>query len=101
MATGKANRVFNKDVPTMPDKEGPAVKADAGIDPNGLLPARRGYYRYEGSLTTPPCSETVDWLLLTDPIQVAEADVATFAKLYPLNARPVQKPDRRFVLRSA
>jgi carbonic anhydrase len=101
MTTGKANRVFNKVVSTMPDKEGPAVKADAGIDPNGLLPARRSYYRYEGSLTTPPCSETVDWLLLTDPIQVAETDVATFAKLYPLNARPVQKPDRRFVLRSA
>jgi carbonic anhydrase len=100
MTTGKANAVFNKIVSTMPEKEGPAVKADAAINPNGLLPATRTYYRYEGSLTTPPCSETVDWLLLTDPIQVAEADVARFAKLYPLNARPVQKANRRFVLRS-
>jgi carbonic anhydrase len=76
------------------------VKADPAINPNGLLPATRSYYRYSGSLTTPPCSETVDWLLLTDPIQVAEADVARFAKLYPMNARPVQKGNRRFVLRS-
>ncbi|SFV18759.1 carbonic anhydrase [Bradyrhizobium arachidis] len=49
---------------------------------------------------TPPCSEVVEWLLLADPIQVSAADVAAFAKLYPMNARPVQKDNRRFVLRS-
>ena len=100
MTTGKPNAVFSKVVSTMPEKEGPVVKADATINPNGLLPATRTYYRYEGSLTTPPCSETVDWLLLTDPIQVAEADVARFGKLFAMNARPVQKANRRFVLRS-
>ncbi len=100
MTTGKANAAFNKIVSTMPDKEGPPVKADPAINPNGLLPAKHSYYRYSGSLTTPPCSETVEWLLLADPLQVADADVARFAKLYPMNARPVQKPNRRFVLRS-
>jgi carbonic anhydrase len=101
MSAGRANPVFNKIVSTMPDKEGPAAKADPAINPNGLLPAARSYYRYYGSLTTPPCSETVDWLLLTDPLQVADADIARFAKLYPMNARPAQKGNRRFVLRSA
>jgi len=101
MTAGRTNGVFAKIVSTMPQTEGPAMKADTGIDPNGLLPAARSYYRYWGSLTTPPCSETVDWLLLTDPIQVAEADIARFAKLFPMNARPVQKVNRRFVLRSA
>ena len=100
MTTGKPNAAFRQITSTMPAKEGPAVKADARIDPNALLPARHGYYRYSGSLTTPPCAETVEWLLLTDPIQVAEADVASFAKLYPMNARPVQKDNRRYVLRS-
>jgi carbonic anhydrase len=42
----------------------------------------------------------VEWLLLATPIQVAAADVAAFAKLYPMNARPVQKDNRRYVLRS-
>ena len=79
---------------------GATIKADPAIDPNGMLPAERSYYDYAGSLTTPPCSETVAWMLLTDPIEVAEADVAAFAKLYPMNARPAQKPNRRFVLRS-
>jgi carbonic anhydrase len=77
------------------------VKADAAIDANGLLPGKRSYYAYEGSLTTPPCSEVVNWFLLTDPIQVADADVAAFANLYPMNARPAQKVNRRFVLRSS
>jgi carbonic anhydrase len=40
----------------------------------------------------------VDWLLLTTPMQVAASDVASFAKLYPMNARPAQKDNRRFVL---
>jgi len=101
MATGTPNAAFSKIVATMPAKEGPAAKANAAIDVSALPPAKRGYYRYPGSLTTPPCSEIVEWLLLTDPIRVAEADVAGFAKLYPMNARPVQKDNRRYVLRSS
>lgn len=100
MTTGKSNAAFSQITATMPANEGPAVKAGTRINPNALLPARLGYYRYSGSLTTPPCAETVEWLLLTDPIQVAEADVASFAKLYPMNARPAQKDNRRYVLRS-
>ncbi len=98
MTAGKPNPVFSKLIATMPAHEGPAVKADPAINPMGLLPADRDYYRYHGSLTTPPCSETVEWLLLTDPIQVTAADIAGFAKLYAMNARPVQKVNRRTLL---
>jgi len=100
MTAGKSNSAFGKIVGTMPAHEGPAVKADAAIDSNKLLPARHGYYRYSGSLTTPPCSEVVEWLVLREPIQVAQADIDAFAKLYPMNARPPQKDNRRFVLSS-
>jgi carbonic anhydrase len=97
---GKANTVFNKIVTTMPQEEGPPVSADHAINPSGLLSDQRTYYHYEGSLTTPPCSQTVDWLVLTHPCEVAEADIARFAKLFPMNARPVQQLDRRFILTS-
>jgi carbonic anhydrase len=100
VAPGKANAVFNKIVSTMPAEEGEPIPADPAIDPNGLLPLRRAYYRYEGSLTTPPCSETVNWIVLAEPIQVAESDIARFAKLYPMNARPIQNRNRRFLLSS-
>lgn len=101
MMPGKANAVFNKIVSTMPTEEGPPVPADAAISSTGLLPARRGYYRYEGSLTTPPCSETVNWLVLAEHLEVAKADIERFAKLYPMNARPVQNLSRRFILSAA
>ncbi len=100
MTAGKANATFGKIAATMPAHHGAPAKADAAIDPRKLLPANRAYYRYEGSLTTPPCSEVVEWLLLREPIEVAKADIDAFAKLYPMNARPVQKIDRRFVLSS-
>jgi len=100
IAPGKPNAAFKKIVSTMPVEEGPPVPADRAIDPNTLLPARRAYYRYEGSLTTPPCSETVDWLVLADRVEVAAPDIARFAKLYPSNARPVQNRNRRFILSS-
>jgi carbonic anhydrase len=100
MTAGRPNAAFGKIVATMPAHEGAPVNAAAGIDPNKLLPVLRGDYRYSGSLTTPPCSEVVDWLLLREPIQVAKADIDSFAKLYPMNARPAQKDNRRFVLSS-
>jgi len=100
MAAGRPNRAFSRIVAAMPQAEGPPVKLESNIDPHALLPDRHGYYRYAGSLTTPPCSEIVQWLLMATPIDVAEADIASFAKLYPMNARPVQKLDRRYVLRA-
>lgn len=100
MQTGAGNAAFAKVIATMPQKEGPPVQADAAIDPNAFLSKGRSYYRYTGSLTTPPCSETVEWLLMAEPVEVAEGDVSGFAKLYAMNARPVQKANRRFILRS-
>jgi carbonic anhydrase len=100
MREGRPNRVFSRIVATMPAKEGPPVPADPAIDPYGLLPLGGLYIRYAGSLTTPPCAETVAWMVLGRPIEVAASDIDAFAKLYPNNSRPVQKLNRRFLLRS-
>lgn len=99
MAAGKPNAAFKQIVAAMPPQAGEPVKMTA-VDPNLMLPADRHYYSYAGSLTTPPCSEVVNWLVLRAPIQVAQADIDAFAKLYPMNARPAQKDNRRFVLSS-
>jgi carbonic anhydrase len=63
-----------------------------------LLPARRGYYAYRGSLTTPPCSEGVRWFVLKARVTLSAAQIAAFAQLYPDNARPIQPLNGRMVL---
>jgi carbonic anhydrase len=100
MREGRPNRTFARIVATMPAKEGPPVPADPAIDPYGLMPFAGGYVRYAGSLTTPPCAETVAWMVLVRPIEVAASDIEAFAKLYSDNSRPVQKLNRRFLLGS-
>jgi carbonic anhydrase len=68
------------------------------FDPRALLPRRRSHFRYEGSLTTPPCSEVVDWEVIETPIAVAAADIARFRTLIGHNARPPQPVGRRLIL---
>ena len=67
------------------------------IDLNQLLPEARGYYTYMGSLTTPPCSEGVQWLVMQSPIQLSAEQIDIFARLYPHNVRPIQPPHGRLI----
>ena len=70
------------------------------LDPAEMLPARRDYYTYMGSLTSPPCSEGVLWLVMKQPVQASPAQMALFSRLYPLNARPVQPGNGRIIKES-
>jgi carbonic anhydrase len=67
------------------------------IDVNQLLPEDKGYFTYMGSLTTPPCSENVLWLVMKNPILVSEEQVKNFGRIYPMNARPLQPKGDRLV----
>ena len=69
----------------------------ARFDPRSLLPAARAYFRYSGSLTTPPCSEAVSWVVMAEPISVSQAQLDAFAALHPSNARPVQPLNGRSI----
>ena len=66
----------------------------APFNPGNFLPANRAHYRYEGSLTTPPCTEGVHWVVLKDPITVSSEDVAQYHERIHFNARPVQRGSR-------
>ena len=70
------------------------------LDPAQLLPENRNYYTYMGSLTTPPCSEDVLWLVLKQPQQISPEQQAIFARLYKRNARPVQPGSGRLIKES-
>ena len=70
------------------------------LDPAEMLPARRDYYTYMGSMTEPPCSEGVLWLVMKQPVQASAAQMALFSRLYPLNARPIQPTNGRIIKES-
>ncbi|RZJ11419.1 MAG: carbonic anhydrase family protein [Rubrivivax sp.] len=84
----------------LPLEKGEALQAQAQIDLNQLLPADRGYYTYMGSLTTPPCSEGVLWMVMRQPVQLTAQQIAVFARLYPMNARPLQAGSGRLIKES-
>ena len=76
------------------------VAAPVEFDPAALLPADRRYYTYMGSLTTPPCTEGVLWIVLQQPIRISPEQRAIFVRLYPMNARPVQPTSDRLIKQS-
>ena len=80
-------------LPTETGKE--ITVAGATFNPIDLLPAKRSYYNFSGSLTTPPCSEGVNWFVLNTPVEVSRAQYARFGAMYPMNARPTQQVNGR------
>jgi carbonic anhydrase len=70
------------------------------VNGNSILPGDRHFYEYSGSLTTPPCSEGVLWLVMAKAIQLSPTQLDQFAKIFSLNARPTQPLDGRQILRS-
>lgn len=98
LTPGATNPAFADLASRFPATPGEAVAVS--LDPAALLPARLDYWTYEGSLTTPPCSEIVEWMVARQPLEVAAADIARFTALYPMNARPVAPANRRYILSS-
>jgi carbonic anhydrase len=87
--------------PYLPLEQGREIAPkDVVIDVNTLLPQARTYFAYMGSLTTPPCSEGVLWLVLKTPVEMAPEQVAVFGKLYEMNARPLQPAHGRLIKES-
>jgi len=70
------------------------------INAADLLPANLSYFTFAGSLTTPPCTEGVSWLVLKTPVTISNRQVATFAGIYPYDERPIQPLYGRTVLES-
>lgn len=84
----------------LPLEKGEEIPAKATLDLNALLPTERNYFTYMGSLTTPPCSEGVLWMVMKQPVQISTEQIAIFTRLYPMNARPIQSASGRLIKES-
>lgn len=93
---GTANALINKVWTYMPLDTNDRVRMPTGlIDMNELLPKDQRYYQFMGSLTTPPCTEGVLWMVLKQPTFVSREQIRLFTQLFPRNARPVQPVNGR------
>jgi len=91
---GKENATIKSLWANLPPKEGEEyVPAKMLINPSSLLPSDMSFYSYEGSLTTPPCTEGVNFFILKNNVDISKSQVAKFP--FKLNARPVQATNDR------
>lgn len=94
---GEGNLVLSKIWKKFPLKEGEKTKLTlTSEDINALLPKNRDYYHFMGSLTTPPCSEEVNWNVFKTAVSISKAQVKQFFDIYGhTNNRPVQAINAR------
>lgn len=96
---GAAHPALEKLWQQMPEKAGDKTSLAAKLTAAEFLPGKRDYYRFNGSLTTPPCSEGVAWLVMKHPVSVKAEQVEHFAHtLHHPNNRPLQAVNARPVL---
>ncbi len=97
---GDMNKGLEQAWSMMPKKAGDKHTFSTKLSVGDILPENRDYYRFNGSLTTPPCSEGVRWLVMKNEVAVSKEQVEAFSHvmqgpnnrpLQPVNARPVLK----------
>jgi carbonic anhydrase len=101
LTEGKPNATVQKIWNKMPTIKGDEYAVPGvSIDPAGMLPLTLGYYTYMGSITAPPCTEGVQWIILKTPVEVSRAQVDAFARLYSHDIRPLQPLNGRVIQQS-
>ncbi len=92
---GAENSAYQPFISNLPAEKSDVTDAGVKINAAELLPAVQTTYRYNGSLTTPPCTEGVSWLLMTNPVELSAAQLDALENLFEDNNRPVQPLDGR------
>ena len=96
---GTRNAELDKLLKAKHDKENEAVDLAEHVNFGGIIPAKHDYYRFSGSLTTPPCSEGVTWIVFKQPEQASKAQLKQFeAAFHHGNARPTQPLNGRLII---
>jgi len=100
LVEGPENQLLKKLWEKMPLKKGDKHKLSAELNPLGLFPEDKSYYLYNGSFTTPPCTEGGFWVIMKSPVSVSKQQINAFKQVigHP-NNRPVQPKNTRAVLK--
>jgi carbonic anhydrase len=97
IAQGAENAALAPLFRALPVKAGDETDLNVALDLAQVLPREHGAFRYPGSLTTPPCSEGVEWVVLERPITLSREQIAAFTAIIGDDHRPVQPLNGRTV----
>jgi len=92
-----SNAAYSNISNNLPSSAGEKVRTETKINAYSLLPNETTTYQYSGSLTTPPCSESVTWLVMAEPVSLSREQLARYAQLLNHNNRPLQLLNHRTV----
>jgi carbonic anhydrase len=102
MNRGAENAAYAPVWDNMPAEEGdPQTVSGVSVNAADLLPADQSYYRYSGSFTTPPCTEGVKWFVMSNPVELSDAQISAFEQIYNGNFRPTLPMNARSFLLTA
>jgi len=88
--TGNENPFLQHFINDLPDQKDEHFSSAEIVSVNDLLPLDRRYYTYNGSLTTPPCSEIVNWIVMKTPVEISNSQLQHFISILHSNNRPIQ-----------
>ena len=98
---GAFNPELQKVIQHLPKEVGKVFRhKGVKLDLRHFFPADTRFYKYSGSLTTPPCSEGVWWMVFRQPIEAAPEQLAAMEKVLGANNRPVQPLYARTLIKS-
>lgn len=96
---GKADAQLANAWQQMPTAVDQIAVLNKPIDIKAFLPKQFNFYRFSGSLTTPPCSEGVSWLVLDQPVSASAEQITQFrSAVHHTNNRPVQPLNGRVIV---
>ncbi len=96
---GEENSFFNKILRTLPNEEETKKELKSKVLPYNILPLSSSYFTFNGSLTTPPCTQGVRWIVMKNPVSISKSQLKDFTDVINNNNRPIQNTNSRFILR--
>ena len=98
---GRKNKALKKIWDILPGEETKKVDSEKYlINLQALLPQNQVSFYYDGSLTTPPCTEEVEWIIFEQPIEMSKEQIKAFQQIFADNHRPVQPLNEREIIKN-
>lgn len=96
---GQENTRFSPIWDHLPQKETKdKIKIQDPLNLSEILPKDQKAFRYTGSLTTPPCTQNVKWVILEQPIEMSKEQIEKFVRIFPDDHRPVKELNGRVIV---